>query len=260
MSNTYYVGWDVGAWHTRTKDGVWILSSRTSRNADVETVGTPQSTRIQDLIAGPDLPNLTSFTNELIRRCQEETLRLENGGRVVLGIDACFKFPKGVAALCEGGSLSGFEVGKAIDNNYLYRETERLVATKSILNRPQNPRNPLSSVQSAIGSQATKAQHFLRRFGFGQEEGVWKAESQGVDYTAIEVYPATCKLQSGKYFPDFIQDQFTELTSSVEGLTEDSSDALLCALVAYLFDRGDDCLFQIDHYDYAEGWIWFPKT
>ena len=262
MSKTYYIGWDVGAWHTKKKDGLWILScARNGDNGELKTVGVPRSTAIQTLLTQPEPKNLHAFLISLLEECDSEEPELTSGDRVVMGIDACFKFPSGIVKLAEGSFIPEFKVTGSIKNAYLYRPTELVVSKKSILKKRK--RSPLSPIQSAIGSQAAKAQHFLARYGFEQEGAAWKTESEGVRYSAIEVYPATSK-KGGKFgdglLPDFIQEQYMGLTSGVDGLTEDSRDALICALVACLYDRDDESLLRPDDHDCSEGWIWFPKV
>ncbi len=252
---TYYIGWDVGAWHTKTKDGLWILSGY-GKGGNLTTAGNPKSTGIGKWIVNSERNRPDLFVEAIFQECGIKGFKLQSGDRVVFGIDACFRFPKGIWELCKGNDFPDFKLTTAIENAYLYRHTEKITKEESIIRK--NKRLPLSAIQNPIGSQSAKAQHFLSYFGFGRTGAIWKNNSNGVDYTAIEVYPATCKID-GIYYPKSVVNQFEKLSEKIN-LTEDSEDALLCALIAVLFDRNRGILREPSETDdCSEGWIWFPK-
>ena len=88
-----------------------------------------------------------------------------------------------------------------------------------------------------------------------------------MEFTAIETYPATCKVTNIgeqvdclRYHPKFIDDQFKKLSQNETQINDDAKDALLCALVAYLYDKRRDELHNPSATDdCSEGWIWFPR-
>lgn len=248
---TYYIGWDVGAWHTKTKDGLWILKLR--KDGTLERVGTPSAGALQKIIVHEENNDILTFTSKIFTKCNN-SVELNENDVVIYGIDACFKFPHGISAQ----NPLPFNIQRSITNPYLYRDTERVVREKSIL--ADRSRNPLSSIQNAIGSQAAKAQYFLRKFGLAQNGAVWETEQNGIQFKAIETYPATCKdPDNGNELQVIaaIQEEYAEHLAGFATDNEDMKDALLCALTAWLWNTNRQTLYPTEG-DLAEGWIWFP--
>lgn len=186
------------------------------------------------------------------------------GDRVVIAVDAPFGFSEAFRSLLGTGGKGEYSErvnGEAIKIDYLYRRTEQFVEEKT-------HRIPLSPVIHQIGSQTTKVMHFLRRFLFDSSAGVgvWSALSPtGVEVTAIEVYPSTCKTRRGETRGEVdcadILDKFLTVKSESGEISDDEEDGLICALLAKLFDRDRKAFHEPEHgVDPAEGWIWFPRS
>lgn len=157
-----------------------------------------------------------------------------------LGIDTPLGFSNEFAALVT--RLNGVaEIGESSRNPYLFRKTERVLFEQGL--------SPLSAVKDMIGSQATKGMHVLARFARTVTScGVW---TDGRKLTVLEAYPSACKKSA----------TVAGLAARYEPLGhEDKDDALLCALVAYLYAEKRDLLFlPDDEISPTEGWIWVPK-
>ena len=107
---------------------------------------------------------------------------------------------------------------------------------------------PLSAVKDMIGSQATKGMHALAKFAPHLSScGVW---TDARHLVAIEAYPSACKTSQ----------TMAKLRQGYPALDhEDKTDALTCALVAYLFDQKREALAAPDaSVPSGEGWIWVP--
>lgn len=245
MNNSFFIGWDVGAWMTRRGDALWIL------NSNGATVGIPWcgnlGTALQEANSAED------FIHAVFETCQEQ---IPTGKiTITMAIDAPFAFPIGFVNLL-GAFHSPEYLDDALGNPYLFRRTERYAA--GFLGR-----NPLSAVQDRIGSQTTKILHFLTKFGLtNNAEGVWHDPMQdSFELSVIEAYPAMCKALDGTIRPDpvniFYQNQLeNNLTAN-----QDIRDALLCAIIAHLHANNNGLLCQPvegDNFHPLEGWIWFP--
>lgn len=117
-----------------------------------------------------------------------------------------------------------------------------------------------------IGSQATKGMHALAHFApANPSAGVW---TNGSNLTVFEAYPAACKpsslvlemLERYRHTPATNQIDAWETAGFDHGIDhEDKRDALLCALVAWLFQFQPGALFQPDaSTPQGEGWIFVP--
>ena len=100
-----------------------------------------------------------------------------------------------------------------------------------------------------IGSQATKGMHTLAKFAPHRTScGVWTDTRHLV---AIEAYPSACKKSQTMAL---LRQSYATLDH------EDMTDALTCALVAYLFDQKREALAAPDaDVPLGEGWIWVPR-
>ncbi|WAC18351.1 hypothetical protein OVA24_14020 [Luteolibacter sp. SL250] len=251
----YYLGWDIGAWRTKQKDGLWLL------DGDGNSLGKAACGLQQSLADERDLDGFLEFC---FGKCLGTEVTPRRGDRVVMAVDAPFGFPKDFRSLLgidgEGGCSERVDA-KAIDIGYLYRGTEQFVEKRM-------GRIPLSPVIHQIGSQTTKVMHFLCRFLFdsSKEKGVWSVISPGeVEVTVIEVYPATCKTRGGETggevdCPEILND-FTGIKSVSGNISDDEEDGLICALLARLFDGNRKAFHEPgDDIDPAEGWIWYPRS
>lgn len=243
----YYIGWDVGAWNCRrtsgSQDALVVLSSE---NGQPKLCG--------DVFRGPlrtEIAEIDSLQNLLTEKCE---IKFQEDDQLFIGIDTPLGLPEAVQWHVTGAGLPGSVDAKASHNPYLYRKCEQHLADKCF--------PPLSAIKDMIGSQFTKGMHFLRKLEFQQQAelvGVWKAGN----VTAIEVYPATCKITDTKGYVSMgsavLKDMFSKLGG--ERLkTVDEQDAVYCALVAFLFATERNQLESpISDIPNSEGWIWYPK-
>jgi len=237
MSNTVWcIGWDVGAWHCdgrrKSQDALVIL------NSALEIVGTPWRGNLRDSI------NSCSTTGEwsaaLLDLCRVSV----NCGSITLAIDTPLGFPDAFVQL-----LTRHQVAASIEefksNPYLFRRTERFLGQQGF-------KQPLSTIQDQIGSQATKGMHVLARFAPKVVEcGVW---SDGDDLTVIETYPTPCS--ESKIIQEILaQGGYPQFPNK-----DDRKDALTCALIAHMFaEKRGDLLPPEQDVSPGEGWIWIPK-
>lgn len=176
------------------------------------------------------------FLTKLFGLCRVE--RKPEDCRVTIAIDAPLAFPASLIALLTAGRIEP-AIGDSATNPYLYRFTERRLATSRV---------PLSVVKDMIGSQSTKAIHAVNKFAPVVEAlGVW---CDGGATRLIETYPAECLRRSGEV------DEFH--LDGVEG-HKDIVDAGVCALIAHRFSTAPETVEQ-PPYDApaSEGWIWLP--
>lgn len=239
--SSHYIGWDVGGWNCdkngKSRDAVVIL------NPALQIVGKPWRGNLRTTInaaTGSD-----AFIHALFALCgAPAALALGADAappapRVTLAIDTPLGFSQAFVGLAT--ALKCVEpIAHFASNPYLFRRTERFLFEHGL--------TPLSAVKDMIGSQATKGMHALAKFAPHRAScGVWTDTRQLV---AIEAYPSACqtsqtlaKLQQG--YPTLDH--------------EDKTDALTCALVAYLFDQKLNALAGPDDaVPPGEGWIWVP--
>ena len=225
--STYYVGWDVGAWHceknTSIKDCFCLLDEKGCAIFPYNRFCVSNAILNQD--------SFLNFIGTIFSH------KFSTSDKFVIGIDAVFCWPKSFVSLInakEPKDITYKPTGwkKAINNEILFRKTEYIIAHKH---------KPLSAVQGQIGSQSTKVIYFLKKYGFKSQKsspGVWKTGNA----TAVETYPAI--LDSGDH--------------------SDVIDAVLCAKLAYVFRIMPKLLISpvtIEEKKAAmeEGWIWVPK-
>lgn len=220
---TYFVGWDVGAWYcdknSNSRDAICVYDQN----------GHEVCTRRQVVRTELQESSVSDFLNAFFRldKFFHET------DYFYFAIDAVFAFPLGLQKLQKGNefllSPEAWEIGNSIENNLLFRYTEKFVA--------EQMKRPLSVIQDSIGSQSTKIMYFLQRFLFKPENtGVWSC----VNAKAIETYPSILG-QKGT----------------------DEEDAKLCAMLAKRFvDMRNDLVqppAEFEEVIEKEGWIWFPQ-
>lgn len=247
----YAIGWDVGAWHCdkgRSRDTVCVL--RHNGTGAVEPVGDVQRGNLRDVINGPGGPNL------VYRLLEWKGLPVgDRDADITIAIDTPLGWPKAFTDLLKGKSLEDEIPERKARNPLLLRETERLLWK-------QGPSEPLSAVQDMIGSQSTKGLQFLHRAGFQrQRKGNWSLDLEpGRKATAIETYPSPAKIAP------MVQRIFSKLRWSAlpeklpASAISDSEDALLCAIVAFLYDRQlQDLEAPKEDPPQGEGWIWLPS-
>src|SRR5690606_11326695 len=100
---------------------------------------------------------------------------------------------------------------------------------------------PLSAVNHMIGSQSTKAMHFISKFGCSVVSvGVWKTNNKRL--TVIETYPTV---------------NIVEVPAELDDQHKDINDAFKCAYIAKIFDQDRSKLYYpLSDVLEQEGWIW----
>ncbi len=242
VATSFYIGWDVGGWNCdkngKSRDAIVILDDA------LKIVGKPWRGNLRATInsaTGSD-----AFIQALFALCDvpgampqgvEATQLL--GPRITLAIDTPLGFSQAFVSLAVG--LQCVEpIAQSNSNPYLFRRTERFLFEHGL--------TPLSAVKDMIGSQATKGMHALAKFAPHRTScGVWTDIRHLV---AIEAYPSACKTSQTMAM---LREGYPTLDH------EDKTDALTCALVAYLFDQKRDALAEPDDaVPPGEGWIWVP--
>lgn len=239
----FYVGWDVGGWNCdkngKSRDAIVIL------DAALQIVGKPWRGNLRTTInaaTGAD-----AFVQALFALCGSPALGALGAAsarpanpRVTLAIDTPLGFSQAFVGLATG--LQCVEpIGQSNANPYLFRRTERFLFEHRL--------TPLSAIKDMIGSQATKGMHTLAKFAPHRTScGVWTDTRHLV---AIEAYPSACKKSQDMAL---LRQRYATLDH------EDKTDALTCALVAYLFDQKREALAAPDaDVPLSEGWIWVPR-
>lgn len=246
MSDTVFIGWDVGAWLSKGGDALWVLDK------DGNTLGSPWHGNLGVDLQAAD--SVDAFIDELLSHCG--VYKFPRRPMFVLAIDAPLALPEGFVRLVNG-TTAPEHLGAAIGNPYLFRATER-IAAKYL------GRNPLSPLQDQIGSQTTKILHFLAKFHLrNNQDGVWlkNAEEKRSELHVIEAYPAMCKRDEGVQ-PKAMEIRYSDQLRQHPGASPDEKDALLCAIIALLYATDNGALHQPEKdndFCPSEGWIWFPK-
>lgn len=231
----YYIGWDVGGWNcdnnSRSRDAIVILDGKRS------IAGMPWRGNLRVTIN--EATDTFDWLEGLFGLCNVEAPSRPLSATV--GIDAPLGFSKDFMNLLIG-QKPATHIGDSETNSYLFRETERFLLRNGI--------KPLSAVKDMIGSQATKAMHVLARFIPEYAGcGVWKGQDT---LTAIEAYPSPCR--RSKTIIALLRNGYPPLKHG------DEEDALICALVAYLFSQQREQLREpLDGTPAEEGWIWLPS-
>ena len=240
------IGWDVGGWdcdrNSRSRDAVVVL------DADRRVLGRPWRGNLRRTIN--ESATAEDWINGLLRLCSVDAATARAGA--VIAIDAPLGVADAFRALLDGQPPVE-EVHASDSNPYLYRETERFLIAGG--------HRPLSAVKDMIGSQSTKAMHALARFTPDREgTGIWAAPG-GI--RAIEAYPAMAR-KSGRV-RCMLGEHADPLRAGGEAFLPefqraDCVDALLCALVGWLFVHERDSLaLPDDELPEKEGWIWVPR-
>jgi hypothetical protein len=259
----YFIGCDMGGWHTEKGDALAVCKWDGATLVHVDAQKGSFFYPVED--DGP--------VAAVIQQARAEE------ARVVIGIDAALAWPRKfvqlVIAAPAATHLPAFALGDSIDNPYLYRETERFV--KQHIMTGANER-PLTAPGDKFGNNSSKAQGLVTWFR-NQLAGVYRppfdawdsAEATKRRYTLIEVYPAaSMKLATFRQlvWPTHVQ------TMDDVGNT-DIGDAKRCAMTAVCYanmlgmlgpQQGYPSVFTPDDagnsYDQdairQEGWIFAP--
>lgn len=243
-----FVGWDVGGWHCDrnrlSRDALAVLDL--DDKGDPRLVGRTWRGSLRSLLGarrGEDL------VNAMLGLCEAKA---GDGDTVTIAIDAPLGWPAAMLALAGGGPMAQVSE-KDGQNPYTRRQTE--------LDLIQQGLAPLSSVRDMIGSQSTKAIHFLRAANLELQPGaVWRSTG-AMTVSAMETYPAVA-LKSPVcrgYHEPLLEEVVRRNPTAGAGL-DDVRDAVACAVVAYLASQHSEAIRQppLD-YPLLEGWIILPK-
>lgn len=240
-----FVGWDVGGWHCDR--------NRESRDALVVlTLGADgQPTQMGKAWRGSLRPILMrhhgfDLVRAMLRHCD---VNFDGAEVIMIAIDAPLGWPRAMLELANGGGPTGVS-DRDFENPYTRRETELDLIRQGFA--------PLSNVRDMIGSQSTKAMHFLRAAGLApQSRARWGA----CCVTAIETYPAVamknadCAARHGQLMDALLSRQLIPKPA-----LPDVRDALACAVVAYSASQHPESVAEPPAgYPPLEGWIIVPK-
>jgi hypothetical protein len=236
----YAIGWDVGGWNCdsngKSRDALAILAP------DGSLLGTPWRGNLREQIN--QATTAAAWVAALFALCALSPPPAPQ--RIIMGIDTPLGFSLPFHALLTGTAMAA-PIGDSAANPYLFRQTEQYLFAHGL--------KPLSAIKDMIGSQATKGLHVLAKFAPQAVAcGVWQDASSG--FTALEAYPSACKHSS------LIQ----QLRRAYPALGHaDKDDALICALIARLYDQQQFNPQQAalmpppSAMPMAEGWIWVPR-
>lgn len=229
----FFIGWDVGGWNcdrnAKSRDALVILDGQR------QLIGEPWRGNLRVTIN--EAQGTDEWIHGMFALCKTTA---DDDARVTLAIDTPLGFSEAFLGLVTAGRTIE-ALGSSETNPYLYRQTERFLFERGL--------GPLSAIKDMIGSQATKGMHVLSKFAPRRAGcGVW---SDGRRLAAIEAYPSACKKSASllawqQGYPSLGHD--------------DLDDALLCALLAFLFERHRDRLALPEgNPPLTEGWIWVPE-
>lgn len=231
---SFFIGWDVGAWNCDnnrdSRDAIVIV------DASCAIVGTPWWGNLRHSAAHASTRG--EWLAELFAICAADPPA--SSVPITMAIDTPLGFPDAFIRLVTGMPCPEPDNAYRM-NGYLFRQTERYLV--------QHGGKPLSAIADRIGSQATKGMHVRAKFAPTVERcGVW---TDGHDFRAIETYPAVCRDAA----------PVRALMHDQRSLGHpDKDDALICAIVAYLFAT-NPAAFEPppDTIPPSEGWIWAPR-
>ena len=254
-----YIGWDVGGWNcdknNKSRDALVIL------DAQRKLLGKPWRGNLRQTINEAETSQ--QWLTILLELCkvEEGVIAALPNTAVVLAIDTPLGFSEQFQNLLNGRAVSEY-IGSSALNPYLFRQTEHFLFANGL--------TPLSAIKDMIGSQATKGMHVLAKFAPQIiTTGIW---SDGDNLTAIEAYPSACK--KSLTIDDLLYPFFTGVEKLTKPATsiwdgarfvdeidhEDKRDALLCALIAWLYSNNPQELAQPDEdVPHSEGWIFVPQ-
>lgn len=239
-----YVGRDVGGWHCdrnpESRDALVVLGL--NEGSQPTLIGQAWRGSLRTVLSSHRGPALLK---EMLRLCNVD---LADAAGVMVAIDAPLGWPAAMLALVNGGGTA--DVSDKDDGKlYTRRETELDLIRQGF--------SPLSSVRDMIGSQSTRAIHFLRAAGLpAQPAAVW---SDG-RITAIETYPAVAlkHARCASVHKPLFQNLLSQQAITTPAMA-DVRDALACAVVAYLTaEKPESVVKPPAGYPALEGWIIVP--
>ena len=149
MTVKVFVGWDVGGWHCdrnrESRDALVVLQLNSESKPVL--IGKAWRGSLRPVLAAH---RGTALMGEMLRLCDVD---ITETAEIMIAIDAPLGWPSSMLSLANGGGIA--EVSDKDDGNvYTRRATELGLIRQGF--------SPLSSVRDMIGSQSTKAIHFLR--------------------------------------------------------------------------------------------------
>jgi len=219
----YFIGCDMGGWHTDDGDALAVCKWESGRLSHVSAeCGHFFYPVHRD---GP--------LAQVIAKAKRE------GARVVVGIDAALAWPvrfmQLVQAAPQASHMADFDVGDAIDNPYLYRDTERFVKLHFLTGKNERP---LTAPGDKFGNNSSKAQSLVAWLSqeladcYRPPFHRWCRETaRSKDFSIIEVYPAASSKSA----------QFNELVWPTPPQTmrdvgeTDIADAKRCSMTAVCY-------------------------
>jgi hypothetical protein len=265
FESTLYIGWDVGAWHCDRPAGsqdAFCILERKQGARELDFLGVSRGNFRQDLL---NINDCESFVKAAFK-CVKAKVQPDVRSNVIVAIDAPLGVPQAFRELIVNHRPYERVEKEAINNRYLYRETERY------LNITNGEIKPLSLVMHQIGSQCTKAIDLLNRLNLRPSGFTWVDNEGSVDtrFRALETYPAAAE----KRRPSLLHDlRLRGDGESYEGLLNkpidkdnrigDRRDALICAVIAAMWDQAGELeepnasICDL-HLVEQEGWIWVP--
>lgn len=218
---TYFIGCDMGGWHTSRGDGLAICRWR---NGTMESVHAEAGALYYPVASEASL-------------AQHLTQALDEGARVVIAIDAALAWPVDfrdlVVAAPEAAYLPDFErQDGALQNRHLYRDTERFVHATT-------GKQPLTAPGDKFGNNSSKAQaltawlaqHVLEadRVLYRPPFDEWDLEeARKATCTLIEAYPGASMMSPA--FQRVTWPAEAPVTMQIVG-NNDIADAKRCAVI-----------------------------
>lgn len=205
----YFIGCDMGGWHTDEGTGGDGLAVCKWDGSDLSHVGEwcgrlfyPVKSYAPQLTGQASQNNVANFISSIAAVAEDQILdglvsaMVAEKARIVIAIDAALAWPAEFVELVNKAPSAGheakFALGNAIDNPYLYRETERFIKAAVSLKK-----DPFTAPGAWFGNNSSKAQAlvacFAQRLGglYRPPFCPWDMQTaRAAQYALIEVYPA----------------------------------------------------------------------
>jgi predicted nuclease with RNAse H fold len=246
------VGWDVGGW-CGSKQAVAVAISRGRSFCWLGSGGCTFSLGTLDKGQG-----LRGLIRTAWKRCPHDVF---DRYRVIVAIDAPFRFPQGFVKFLKGGDAPRWDSGREIDNPLAYRACDQVVF------RAFNKKKPLSASFDKLGNNTTVAMTHLRLWRRTDNARVLPFDDEEASLpTIIEVYPALAKARGEKN----AHRKLRRLVAGFGRARSDEYDAAICAVLAVAFGvdgEQEDLLPPMRHPPLefsirrlkSEGWIYYPS-
>lgn len=201
MCNTYYIGWDVGAWNcpqekfaAQSQDCITVFVD--DDKGELKLIWAWMG-NVSSKICVPFLEFINGLASDKPDNAdniiENDKIKFTIGqeDKIIVAIDASLGLPQNAVTIANLGDTATVieqnDLSRA-NNPMIYRYTEQWI-DKNVFGNKGNP--PLSAIQNQIGSQATKALYALKKMGFtwNNTEYIWSIKN----IKAIETYPTACK-------------------------------------------------------------------